>query len=527
MKEWIEKAVEYWKNLTSTKKMLIGGGTASLLLAVILLLSIGGGSSYKMLYSNLDTKTAGKIVEELSKEGVEYKLSNGGTTILVPADVVYRERLKIASKDILATGVGYEIFDKTNLGITEFVQKVNYQRALEGELARTIESLNEVRHARVHLSIPEEKLFAEDQTKPKASVMLSLERGVNLNRKSIEGIVNLVAGSVDGLIPKNVIIVDGNGNFLNKEPDKDERSWELTNKQLQLKKDIENYLIKKAQSMLIPVFGAGNVVIKVDADLDFSKVDRMVEKYDPKGQVARSEQSNTKECTNSDGSTENSENTITNYEIGKTVEHFVNETRGAIKKLTVSAFVNGTYAKDKKGKIVYNPLDGAELEKVKKVIMNAVGYDSKRGDTISVENIAFRTMKNEAAGMVPSISLQGFLFEHIKDIFVVLMILSLMIIIFLTTKKLIAFFTAKAGIKEMKPTFLSEQEQLAAAEEVAEEEKQSRKERLRDVLSEPLEEKELTEEEIAFLRKMEYIKQYTTENPADAANIIKAWITEG
>ncbi len=533
MNDFLKKILDSWKSMTLNSRVTIIMALAGVIIAFIVVSAVVGKPNYRVLYSNIDEEAAAKITEELRTANIEFKLENGGRTILVPEEVVYQSRLDIAGKNILTKGVGYEIFDKTNLGMTEFVQKINYVRALEGELVRTIESLTEVRSARVHLTIPEDKLFTEDQTKPKASIMLNLNG--TLNPRAIEGILNLVAGSVDGLTPDNVVIIDNAGNYIGR-GDNENDVWSLSNKQLSIKKEIEDYLTKKAQTMLMGVFGYGNAFIKVDAQLDFSKLEKTMESFDPKGQVIRSESSTGKDCTTADGATTTDESSTTNYEISKSIEHLVNNNQGTVKKLMVSVIVNGIYATDEQGQTSYTPIPDDELAKIRNIVSNAVGYDVTRGDQLSVENIAFRNQEDNGtvSTKTTTYAAGNFLSAYAGRILTIVMLIIIFFIMFRALKAVMQVMQVRVG--EETGRLRVEQSLRAVADREAElkrlEEEMahrpSRKDRIREeMMRNPLDEKELSSEEIEFMKKMDYVKKFTDDNADSAANIIKSWMAEG
>ncbi len=532
MYDFLKKMYDTWTGMTLNSRATIIMAIVGMVAALIVVTALVGRPNYKVLYANIDEASAAKITEELRASNIQYKLDHGGRTILVPEDVVYQSRLNIAGKNMLTKGVGYEIFDRTNLGMTEFVQKVNYVRALEGELVRTIESLEEVNSARVHLTIPEDKLFTEDQTKPKASVMLNLNGA--LNPRAVEGILNLIAGSVDGLTPNNVVIVDNMGNYLGRGDSDD--MWSLSNKQLSIKKEIEDYLMKKAQSMIVSVFGYGNAILKVDTQLDFSKIEKTMEQFDPKGQVIRSESSTGKDCTNADGSTVTDESSTTNYEISKTIEHLVDNNQGTITKMMVSVILNGTYTQDDQGQMQYAPVPDEDIVKVRNIVANAVGFDAARGDLLSVENIAFRNQDTVTVSRKSSVSsaASGFLTAYSGKILTIIMLVIIFFIMFKSLKAIMSVMQVRAGEEagririEHSLNAVAEREAELRRLETEMASRPTRKDRIREeMLKNPLDEKELSPDEIEFMKKMDYVKKFSDENADSAANIIKSWLAEG
>jgi len=366
---------------------------------VYLIVSSNSRSDYAVLYNELSAQDAGKIAEKLKESKVQYKLEDGGSTILVPKDQVYETRIQLASEGLPESNlVGYEIFDNTNLGMSDFVQKLNYRRAMEGELARTINSLEEVKSSRVHIVIPEKALFKEDQKEPTASVTLQLKPGKTISNASILGIQNLIAKSVEGLNPDNVTIIDNRGKIISQEAIDKNSIAGLTASQQQMQMQTDQYLTQKVQSLLDNVLGAENSSAKVTSDLNFTQIERTITDYDPNRQVIRSEQNITEKSQATDSlnfpavnSTKDQSNTITNYEIPQTVERIVNEV-GNINRITVSVLVNGkTQIVEKNGTktLEYTPRTSEELEQLTLAVKNAVGFDPLRNDQISVLNVPF------------------------------------------------------------------------------------------------------------------------------------------
>ncbi|HOV91746.1 MAG TPA: flagellar basal-body MS-ring/collar protein FliF [Candidatus Kapabacteria bacterium] len=366
---------------------------------VYLIVSSNSRSDYAVLYNELSAQDAGKIAEKLKESKVQYKLEDGGSTILVPKDQVYETRIQLASEGLPESNlVGYEIFDNTNLGMSDFVQKLNYRRAMEGELARTINSLEEVKSSRVHIVIPEKALFKEDQKEPTASVTLQLKPGKTISNASILGIQNLIAKSVEGLNPDNVTIIDYRGKIISQEAIDKNSIAGLTASQQQMQMQTDQYLTQKVQSLLDNVLGVENSSAKVTSDLNFTQIERTITDYDPNRQVIRSEQNITEKSQATDSlnfpavnSAKDQSNTITNYEIPQTVERIVNEV-GNINRITVSVLVNGkTQIVEKNGTktLEYTPRTSEELEQLTLAVKNAVGFDPLRNDQISVLNVPF------------------------------------------------------------------------------------------------------------------------------------------
>ncbi len=423
--ETLTQATNFIKGLSRTQTIFIGSALALVLAGIVYIFASSGGATNDkaILYTKLDQAEASKIVDYLKENKIEYELKDDGETIAVDKSQLYETRLALAKEGLPQSGVvGYEIFDKTNLGMSEFVQKVNYRRALEGEIARTIGSMDEVEKVRVHLVIPEKALFQKDQKEPTASVSIRLKSGKSLNSASVQGMQNLVASSVEGMPPGNVSIIDQHGKVLSEAPIDEKSVSGMSSKQYQIKMQVEEYLAGKVQSMLDGVLGAGNSEVRIDADLDFNQETASETKFNPESQVVRSEQEieNTDKTVNnylvseteqygydfSDTTLEkpavNSEtgqkNIVRNYEIDKSIRDIVKEV-GDIKRLTVSVLINhrlepGTGADGKK-EMLYKPRKQEEMVYLTEIIKDAVGYNPDRADSISVYNIVFDTQMME------------------------------------------------------------------------------------------------------------------------------------
>lgn len=386
--------IDLLRRLSIAQRLALAAVALGAIAAIVALVMVANRPSYGILFSNLDPQDAAKIVEKLQEKKIPYQLEDAGKTILVPKEKIYDVRLSLAGEGLPQSSiVGYEIFDRTNLGVSEFVQKVNYRRAMEGELARTILGLEEVEAARVHIVVPEKSLFKEDTKPTTASVVLKLKSGKPLRRESVQGIIHLVASSVEGLEPGNVTIIDARGNLLS-DVEKSNTVAAKTGTQYELQHKVESYLAQKAQSMLESIVGAGNARVQVTAELDFRQVERTLEKYDPDKTVVRSEQiTEEKNILKDSIQPSTRSNTVTNYEINKTLEHVI-ENVGGIKRLSVAAIVNGIPVQEEKdGNLVteYRARSAEEMAQLSEIVKRAVGYDSTRNDEVSVVNLSFGT----------------------------------------------------------------------------------------------------------------------------------------
>jgi flagellar M-ring protein FliF len=396
-----EQVKTFYNKLTTLQKVIIASSVGlALALSIFLIASTGTPEEKAVLYKSLEQEDAAKIVENLKEKNIPYEITNNGTTILVDKDKVYDTRLTLAAEGLPESGtVGYEIFDKTNLGMSEFVQKLNYRRALEGELARTISSLDEVKKARVHLVIPEKQLFEKDKKDPTASVSLWLNSGRSISKVSIEGIQNLVASSVEGMLTDHVTVVDQRGKIISPPPLDESSIAGLTNMQHQQQIEAESHLSGKVQSLLDGVLGPNNSEVRVNVELDFTKIEKTITDFDPERQVTRSEQTITEISESTDSLSypavsmaRDKQNVISNYEISKTESRIVEEV-GNVRRLSVAAMVNDVVkvVTNENGEktIEYVPRTEEEMKKLEETIKNAVGYDPGRNDQITVLNVPF------------------------------------------------------------------------------------------------------------------------------------------
>ncbi|MBI5849223.1 MAG: flagellar M-ring protein FliF [Nitrospirae bacterium] len=397
--------------------MLIAIGMA--VAGVVFFMSWIQQADYQVLFANLAESDAGGIVQKLKELKVPYKLEAG--SIMVPADKVYDLRLQLAAQGLPhGGGVGFELFDKADFGSTDFVQKLNYRRALQGELSRTIMSLAEVEQCRIHLAIPEKSLFVQEGNNPSASVLVKLRAGRNLTQGQIQGIVHLVSSSIEGLNPKDVTVVDSRGDMLTRPSGNDVAG--LSSSQLEYQHNVEKDLESRVISILEPVVGRNKIRAKVAAAIDFTKVEKTEEKYDPDGQVIRSEQKNIEKTTAAGsggvpgvasnlpgrsaaqtGGTQagsQKQNETTNYEISKVTSHTVNAS-GDLKKVSIAVIVDGTYAEQEGSKEKkYAPRTEEDLKKYEDIVKKSIGFTASRGDEVRIANMPFETIPQEDLGQV-------------------------------------------------------------------------------------------------------------------------------
>ncbi|AJD03870.1 flagellar basal-body MS-ring/collar protein FliF [Campylobacter lari] len=419
---------QLYQNLSLRQRIIIAASIVVVVGFLVFLTLFRSGSTvaseagYSVLFENANTSDSAMIVTQLEKSGVPYILRDEGT-ILVPNEQVYKQRLAIASAGLLPKDnkVGFELFDKQEFGATEAEQKVKYQRALEGELARTIESLEPIHSATVHIAFAKDTLFTQQQVPPTASVALTIKEGLKLNKKQIMGIKNLIASSVTKLTPENVKIMDQKGIPLD-----DEGAFEsdLIAAQIKYKRDQEYELEQKIVASIAPFAGGyDRVVAKVSIDYDFSKEESQSEVYDP-NTVVRSEQTleehregyKDKEIQGVPGAVSNigpveglddkgarevytKNQTTTNNEISKKITNTTKQF-ATVKRISAAVVVDGKYKviTDDQGNITneYIPLSDKEIQAIENLTKGAIGFNLARGDAVEVNNLEFhRTVKVE------------------------------------------------------------------------------------------------------------------------------------
>lgn len=399
---------ERYGRFSFNQKVLLGAVLAAAIVSVAVFAVWLQKDEQAVLFTNLAPEDAALALDELAKQDVKCELTNGGTTILVPEPDVHRLRVELASRGIPSSGtVGFEIFDGQQYGLTEFLQNVNFRRALEGELTKSIESLAGIQSARVHLNLPKPALFRKDAAQPTASVVVRLGRGAALGQDRIAGIQTLVAGSIEGMTAANVAVIDQYGEVLSQV--RDDSDIGTSADQLGLKKEVETYLGEKAESMLAEVLGPGRSIVRIDATLNFEKIDREREIFDPEAAVVRSEERGETSDPQTGGTEETS---VTNYEINRTVEKIVGQV-GGISSLSVAVFVDGRYeggaagGGEGEGEAAYVPLPEQELEQIGRVVQTAVGLNPARGDQIEVVNMQFQGRREGAPGAAPDVPAGG------------------------------------------------------------------------------------------------------------------------
>ena len=422
----LTQLTEIWSRLKPGQRIAVVTAAAATLGMIVALVFYGSQPEYGVLFSDLKTSDAQGIIDKLKAANVPYKLSQGGTMVSVPSDRVAEMRVQMAAAGALSGGhVGFDIFDRSSFGATDFAQKVNYQRAIAGELSRTLEGMDEVESARVHITPPRESVFTEKAERGKASVVLRMRQSRELSRERTEAVVNLISSAVEGLDPGDVSVMDTRGRVLSsggRNRESGASGAAAFNSHLEARQRLEADTSERIVSLLEPITGVGHVRANVAADLDFSQVEQTDEKYNPQSAVIRSQQTSQEfrnagtnglgglvgaRANNPATSTPSATPTAspspaaaapnttsaplgdqrtastTNYEIDKSVKHTVNN-GGRLTKMSVSVVVD-----DKVVNGAVTARTPEELKKMQDLVAAAVGIDTARGDQIVVQTIPF------------------------------------------------------------------------------------------------------------------------------------------
>ncbi|MCA9510148.1 MAG: flagellar basal-body MS-ring/collar protein FliF [Myxococcota bacterium] len=415
---FLDNLLKQFAAMTTAQKTALGA-TFALSLAFFGWIASGAASgSERLLYRGVPQEEAAKVVDALSAERIAYRLDDEGTSIYVPSQDVHRARIRLAARGLPnGGGPGFELFEKSSFGVTDFVQRVNYRRALQGELARSIETLAPVDRARVQIALPEPSPFVGDRNRqPSASIVVQLVAGREFSPSQISGVVHLVASSVEGLDPLNVTLVDGAGRMLAPSGDGPFADGASGGGNV-YETDLERSLGRRIEEILSRTVGLGRVVAHVNADLDWTRRETTEEKFDPNSQVERSEQRSTEESAEGvalaaggvpgsgsnlpggngggggggDSATSKQTTETINYEISKTVSHSVSSA-AAIERLTVAILVDGKPGAEG-GE--FTPWSDEELGRFRELAMQAVGFNEQRGDTIMLTSAPFHTIQIE------------------------------------------------------------------------------------------------------------------------------------
>jgi len=528
MPEGLRRILEPFMAISPGKRMLVVGVVVTTLLAFAALIMLANRTDYRPLFTNLSTEDAGEIVKKLKEAKTPYQITPDGKGVMVPSDKVYELRLSMASEGLpQGGGVGFEIFDRKNFGMTEFVQKLNYQRALQGELARTISQISGVEQARVHLVMPEKTLFKEAEKPPTASIVLRMKGGKSLRDAEVQGVVHLVASSIEGMNADNVTVLDSRGKILSKGGGTADAAAKMTSTMQETQRAYERNLEERLQTLLDRVVGGGKTVARATATFDFKQVERVEEKFDPETIAVRSEQRSEEKAggttvatgvpgvqTNlgrnapgtaggtSGGGSKNDE--TLNYEVSRSTSRTI-EPVGTLSKVSVAILVDGKYeapaaVKDgQQAKPKYIPRSPEELQKIEALVKGAIGFNAERGDQLSIQNIPFQDPE-DAAGTAdaPKWWNSPFVMALFKNLLIGLGFVAL--ILFVVKPLINTLRTAKPPRLDILETITPDvQEKLSASERA---------------------------QLAAQMQEQQDLMEKAKTNPYQVAQILQNWLTE-
>ncbi len=489
-------------------------------------------ADYQLLYANLAEKDAAAVVSWLKGQKIDYQLKNNGKNIWISANTLYETRLELASNGLPSGGgVGFEIFDKQSFALTDFVQKVNYTRALQGELARTITSLAPVRATRVHLALPEKRLFKNQQKQATSSIILTLAEGDTLDRDQVQGIIHLVSGSVEGLTPENVTVIDSSGKVLEGRAKKDDEQ-RFSVDMLVFQQELERRMESRAQDLLDKTMGYGQAMVRVTANLDFAKVEKTEELFDGEEPVIRSEQlqeessggvtsggipgvesnlqGNGSAIGGSTGTPSSKTSRTTNYEISKTISKTVNPV-GTIKSLSVSVLLADKIlpAKDDETQPTVITRSEKELLAIETMVSSALGLNVARGDNINVASMPFMVSSDDQllAEEMPG----NLLYEYLPLVKIGLLSLGALLFYFLLVRPIIKTMKGEVTDHNDTVTELEKAVQEMKMAKIRAEQEREKNDELEEVVS----------DSVISLRNE------VMNNHVPTAYIIKNWINEG
>lgn len=510
----------------------------SLVLAIFVGMWIWGQTlDYRVLYSNLSDRDGGAIIESLQQQNIPYKFAEGGGALLVPSDKVHEIRLRLASQGLPKGGTaGFELMENQKFGTSQFLEQVNYQRSLEGELARSMQSLGAVQNARVHLAIPKPTVFVKEQQKPSASVVLTLHPGRTLDPGQVNAIVHLISSSIPNLPSSNVTVVDQQGTLLSSIR---ETAETLDATQLKYVRQIEQDHIKRIEDILVPLMGIQNVRVQVTADVDFTQAEQTAESFKPNQQANQSSIRSIQTTESKNGATSNplgvpgalsnqppvpatapivtpasaiasatTENAsqlkeaTTNFEVDRTIR-YTKLPVGSIRRLSVAVLINNRSTTDTKGKTISKPFTPAEQAQLNNLIKNAMGFNVQRGDSLNLLNSAFNDIPEVP---VPELPLwkQPDMIALTKEILKYLL---------LAVASLYMFF----GI--IRPAIRNYLAGLQAADD-------AKTQHAEDNIKEKAKEFEAKKSEVSYESSVQGAKQIAQQSPKIVASVIQDWVSE-
>lgn len=521
--------------LSNQQKMGLMVAVAATIALVVGMWMWGQTPEYRVLYSNLSDRDGGAIIDSLQQQNIPYKFSEGGGALLVPANQVHEVRLRLASQGLPKGSLaGFELMENQKFGTSQFLEQVNYQRALEGELARSMQTLAAVQSARVHLALPKPSVFVKEQQKPSASVVLALHPGRTLDSGQINGIIHLISSSVPDMPAKNVTVVDQSGSLLSSAKEGGAELMDAT--QLKYVRQIEQDYIKRIQDIVAPLVGADNVRAQITADIDFAQTEQTAEIYkpnqNPKDSSVRSQQSletvngsrqnavgvpgalsnqppvpatapivapaSAVAVASSGGDSSFHKESTVNYEVDRTISH-TKMPVGRIKRLSVAVVVNNRTVIGKDGKTSSKPLSENEKDQITALVKEAMGFDTNRGDSLNVLNSAFSDEK-EVVAEVP-VWKQPEMIALAKDVLKYLLITGIgLFLLFGVIRPAFKNFTAATEKKKKEES----EAQHPAIPELSEAEKAA----------------------LSFEASLQAVKQMAKDEPKIVATVVKEWVNK-
>ena len=525
---WKDRYLQLWHKYSKKQRYIAIGGLVAILAAIVIGAALYGSKPDMVpLFTNMETKDAGEVAAKLKEQKVNYEVQENklGTTILVPSDQVHEARLNLSTEGLPRGQKGFEISDDSKLGVTEFQNKVNYLQALQGELTRTIEQIDAVQKARVHIVLPEDSLYKKNEKPATASIMLMLKPNQTLQKKEIKGIVNLAAHSIQGLQPENITIVDETGKILNDPDELDEQSvGAKTMTQLEMTKKVQDNIQKNVQSLLDQSLGEGRAVARVSVELDFDDATTDTQTFTPvvdDSGIIRSQQDMNETYSgtsttpggpagvesNVPGYVAQNGNSNANYEKKESTKNYeINEEKkkviaspGSIRRLNVAVLVN-------------DDINATQQDSIMRSVSSAAGINADRGDTVSVEPLPFSTEARDrlAAEQQAEKDRQDRIFY--AEVGIPLLIIALIVGALLMRRR-------------------KKQQEKEAAEEAArleqeEQERMAEEARAAAIENGEVDEEELSEEEQRRLTEKQQLMELIDQKPAEVAMLIKTWLSD-
>jgi flagellar M-ring protein FliF len=532
MSRFLKRLQEIWSKLDTRQRIILGSLIVITILVFAWLIQWSTRVEYGLLFGNMEPREVKKAVDKLKELKIKYQVGEGGTSLLVQKDQVDQARIELSASGVASkSGTGFEIFDRTRLGKTEFDQRIDFQRALEGELQRTIQSIPVVEYVRVHLVLPEEKLFKEDQHQPTASVFLKTSQ--KLTERQVQGVANLISSAIEGLDISKVSITDQDGNELTETYD-DDTVIGASNFQIKVQSRYEDFLRNKVQSMLDQMLEPNTSIVRVSALLNFDKIESTMEDFDPESKVTRSEEleSSTSE-QRADSASTSSEHSITNYEISKTVRHIQNQV-GDVKRLTVSVSVDHRLQVTESGKAgllskpkiaeEYISRSPEELQQITDLVRNAVGFSDDRGDQITVTNVRFDDARQkEEERVIRESATREEMIKTVERAAVLLILFLLLLLLFGQFRRVFARTEEEVVEEPIRPALVTSETEHEGFYPEGEEGMPMGEGKITYAFK-PMRDIEIAQTDTHLMQ--ESVKQFIIEHPDTAVRLFKSWLLE-